>query len=129
MLARNGVQLRRKEGLPRETVVLHGDVPREVEVHEYGIKFLAAPWTGQKPGAFLDQRENRAFVGSVARGRALDCFSYHGSFALHLARNAKHVVAIDSSASALLRAKENFARNGLTNYELHEANAFDFLKE
>ena len=104
ILARNDVPLRAKEGLARETVVLHGDVPREIEVHEYGVRFLAAPWTGQKTGAFLDQRENRHFVGTVARGRALDCFSYHGSFALHLAKKATHVTALDSSGPALMRA-------------------------
>jgi len=129
ILARNDVALRAKEGLPRETVVLHGDVPREIEVHEYGVKFLAAPWTGQKTGAFLDQRENRHFVGMVARGRALDCFSYHGSFALHLARKATHVTALDASGPALLRAAENAARNSLENISFVEANAFDYLRE
>ena len=106
-----------------------GDVPREIEVHEYGVRFLAAPFTGQKTGAFLDQRENRHFVGTVARGRALDCFSYHGSFALHLARKATHVTALDSSAPALARAAENAARNSLTNISFVEANAFDYLRE
>jgi 23S rRNA (cytosine1962-C5)-methyltransferase len=129
ILARNDVPLRTKEGLPRETVVLDGDVPREIEVHEYGIRFLAAPFTGQKTGAFLDQRENRHFVGTVARGRALDCFSYHGSFALHLARKASHVTALDSSGPALMRASENASRNSLGNISFVEANAFDFLRE
>lgn len=129
ILARNDVPLRAKEGLPRETVVLDGDIPREIEVHEYGIKFLAAPFTGQKTGAFLDQRENRHFVATVARGRALDCFSYHGSFALHLARKATHVTALDSSGPALMRAAENAARNSFTNISFVEANAFDFLRE
>lgn len=129
ILARNDVPLRAKEGLARETVALHGDVPREIEVHEYGVKFVAAPWTGQKTGAFLDQRENRHFVGTVARGRALDCFSYHGSFALHLARKATHVVALDSSGPALVRAAENAARNSLDNISFVEANAFDYLRE
>jgi len=129
VLARNDVPLRSKEGLPRETVLLSGEVPREIEVHEYGVKFLAAPYTGQKTGAFLDQRENRHFVGTVARGRALDCFSYHGSFALHLARNATHVTALDSSGPALMRAADNAARNLLTNIAFVEANAFDYLRE
>lgn len=129
ILARNDVPLRRKEGLSLTSELLRGDVPATVEVQEHGVRYLAAPWEGQKTGAFLDQRENRAFIGALAHGRALDCFSYHGSFALHLARKATQVVALDSSAAALERAKENFARNGLTNYELVEADAFDFLKE
>jgi 23S rRNA (cytosine1962-C5)-methyltransferase len=93
------------------------------------VKFLAAPFTGQKTGAFIDQRENRHFAGVVARGRALDCFSYHGSFALHLARKATHVTALDSSGPALLRAAENAALNSLSNIAFIEANAFDYLRE
>ncbi len=129
ILARNDVPLRSKEGLPRETLTLHGDVPQEIEVDEYTIRYLAAPFTGQKTGAFLDQRENRRLAGEHARGRALDTFSYHGSFALHLARNASSVVALDSSAQALARAKENARLNGFTNVEFAEANAFDYLRE
>jgi 23S rRNA (cytosine1962-C5)-methyltransferase len=129
VLARNDAALRSREQLPRETVLLHGDVPREVEVHEHGIRYLAAPWTGQKTGAFLDQRENRRLVGRVARGRALDCFSYHGSFALHLARGADDVVALDASGAALARAADNAARNGFQNLRFVEADAFDFLRE
>ncbi|OYV72250.1 MAG: hypothetical protein B7Z72_05175, partial [Gemmatimonadetes bacterium 21-71-4] len=129
MLARNDVSLRDKEGLPRVVELLAGDVPREIEIVEHGVRYAAAPWDGQKTGAFLDQRENRVRIGALARGRALDCFSYHGSFALHLAGRAEHVIALDSSAPALERAAQNCARNGLTNVELVEANAFDYLKQ
>ena len=129
ILARNDVPLRKKEGLPLESELLHGDVPGNIEVEEHGVRYLAAPWDGQKTGAFLDQRENRAFIGERARGRALDCFSYHGSFALHLARRAERVIAIDASSAALERAKENFALNGLDNVTVLEANAFEYLKD
>ena len=129
ILARNDVSLRVKEGLDKTVALLHGDVPEEIEVNEHGIRYLAAPWKGQKTGAFLDQRENRTLVGRVVRGRALDCFSYHGSFALHLARGAEHVTALDASAHALTRAEENFRRNGFTNGTFIEANAFEYLKE
>jgi 23S rRNA (cytosine1962-C5)-methyltransferase len=128
VLARNDVPLRRKEGLDTNVELLHGTVPDEVEVDEHGVRYLAAPWRGQKTGAFLDQRENRLLAGRVARGRALDCFSYHGSFALHLARQAEHVVALDASAQALARAEENFHRNARSNGEFVEANAFEYLK-
>jgi 23S rRNA (cytosine1962-C5)-methyltransferase len=128
ILARNDVPVRTKEGLPRETVLVFGDVPRLIEVEEHGVRYLAAPWEGQKTGAFLDQRENRARIGDAARGRALDCFSYHGSFALHLARRAESVTALDSSAAALTRARENAALNARTNIDFVEANAFDFLR-
>jgi 23S rRNA (cytosine1962-C5)-methyltransferase len=129
ILARNDAPVRSKEGLARETVLLAGDVPREIAVREDGVRYLAAPWEGQKTGAFLDQRENRALVGAVARGRALDCFSYHGSFALHLARRADSVVAVDSSAAALARARENAALNDIQCIEYVEANAFDVLRD
>ena len=128
ILARHDVSLRAKEGLGNDVELLHGAVPDEIEVHENGVRYLAAPWRGQKTGAFLDQRENRALLGRVARGRALDCFSYHGSFALHLAQRADHVTALDASAHALTRAEENFRRNGLTNGAFVEANAFEYLK-
>jgi 23S rRNA (cytosine1962-C5)-methyltransferase len=128
VLARNDVPLRDKEGLPLGTEPLYGAVPHEVEVVEHGIRYVAAPWEGQKTGAFLDQRENRAFVGRVARGHALDCFSYHGSFALHLARRADRVTALDISPVALARAADNCARNGIGNVDLVEANAFDYLR-
>lgn len=127
ILARNDAGSRVREGLERETVLLYGEVPEEIEVREYGIRYLAAPWTGQKTGAFLDQRENRHLIGSLARGKALDCFSYHGSFALHVASNADHVTAIDASGPALERAAENAARNGIGNIDFVTADAFDFL--
>lgn len=128
ILARNDVPVRAKERLPRLTECLLGSVPREIEVHEHGVRYLAAPWDGQKTGAFLDQRENRALVGQVATGRTLDCFSYHGSFALHLARKASSVIALDASAAALARAMQNMQRNSLTNIEFRVADVFDFLR-
>jgi len=85
---------------------------------------------GQKTGAFLDQRDNRASIASLTRagGRALDLFTYHGSFALHLARRAGSVMAVDQSPEALARGSRNAALNGLTNIVWREANAFDFLR-
>jgi 23S rRNA (cytosine1962-C5)-methyltransferase len=130
ILARNDVPVRKLERLPLDVELLRGTVPDEVAVREAGIAYLAAPWTGQKTGAFLDQRENRARAGTLARGRALDCFSYHGSFALHLAGRATHVTAVDSSADALARAQRNASLNGERGgrIEFVEANAFDFLR-
>jgi 23S rRNA (cytosine1962-C5)-methyltransferase len=129
ILARNDAAVRSREGLARETVLLRGTVPDEVIVEEAGVRFQAVPWTGQKTGAFLDQRENRVLMGRLARGTALDCFSYHGSFALHLARGAERVIAIDSSSGALERATSNAVLNGLGNIETVEANVFDDLRD
>jgi 23S rRNA (cytosine1962-C5)-methyltransferase len=129
ILARNDVPLRSKERLPVAVELVRGQVPDEVEVSEHGVRFIAALRHGQKTGAFLDQRENRALIGGLARGRALDCFSYHGSFALHLARRSDTVVALDVSAAALERAGVHAALNGLTNIELVKADAFEYLSE
>ena len=130
ILLRNDTTVRRHEGLPLEVMPGRGMVPDTVAVEEAGVRYLAAPHTGQKTGAFLDQRENRVLVGEhTGAGRALDLFSYHGSFALHLARRAGEVVAVDSSADALARGRENAALNELTNITWREANAFDLLRE
>jgi 23S rRNA (cytosine1962-C5)-methyltransferase len=131
ILLRNDAGVRRHEGLPVEVVLAAGEVPDVVEVVEDGVKYQAAPWSGQKTGTFLDQRENRLLVGrhTEAGGRALDLFTYHGSFALHLARHAKNVLAIDQSTEALARGAENARLNGIGNIEWREANAFDLLRE
>ena len=131
ILLRNDAGVRRHEGLAEEVVSVLGEVPKTVEVMEDGVKYLAAPWTGQKTGAFLDQRENRLMVGQHTRagGRALDLFTYHGSFALHVARKAKTVLAVDQSTEALARGAENAKLNGITNIDWREANVFDLLRD
>lgn len=131
ILLRNDAGVRRHEGLAPEVVLAFGQVPEIVEVVEDGVKYLAAPWSGQKTGAFLDQRENRLLVArhTKAGGRALDLFTYHGSFALHLAKLAREVIAVDQSAEALARGVENARLNGIANIAWREANAFDLLRE
>lgn len=129
ILARNDPAARGREGLPREVRLLYGDVPRTLEVNEHGVRYIAAPWDGQKTGAFLDQRENRVLIGSHARGEALDCFAYHGSFALHMARRADCVTALDVSGPALARVAEHAALNGFSNIEPREGDAFEVMRE
>ena len=131
ILLRNDAGVRRHEGLAEEVVLAFGQVPQVVEVVEDDITYLAAPWSGQKTGAFLDQRDNRAMVGAHTKpgGRALDLFTYHGSFALHVARKARTVLAIDQSTDALARGAENARLNAITNIEWREGNAFDVLRE
>lgn len=130
VLLRNDAGVRRHEGLPEGVELVHGTVPTAIEVREAEVRFLAAPWTGQKTGAFLDQRPNRIIAAAFTRpaGTALDCFSYHGSFALHLARRAAHVTAVDASGEALARGAENAALNGLQNVEWTEGDAFEVLR-
>jgi 23S rRNA (cytosine1962-C5)-methyltransferase len=130
ILLRHDTPVRRREGLPDDTGVVLGEVPERVEVREGSVRYFAAPWTGQKTGAFLDQRPNRLLAGALAApgGRALDCFAYHGSFALHLATRAGRVLALDTSADALARGAENAALNGFDNIEWREADAFETLR-
>lgn len=130
ILLRNDVAVRRLEGLPETVELGSGTVPQEIEIREGSVKYLAAPWTGQKTGAFLDQRTHRQLAASLAQpgGEALDCFTYHGSFALHLATRAGKVTAVDVSADALKRGAENAARNGLSNLDWVEADVFELLR-
>jgi len=128
ILARNDVAVRRYERLPQDVEVLHGEVPDRLEVREGRVRYLVDLAEGQKTGAFLDQRENRMLAARLSRGRALDCFAYHGSFALHLALGADEVIAVDSSAPALERARANAEMNGYAHVRTREANAFDFLR-
>ena len=131
ILLRNDAPVRSREGLPLEPVLGYGSVPREVEVREGPVRYLAAPWEGQKTGAFLDQRPNRLLAGKLVPpgGRALDCFAYHGSFAMHLARRAASVLALDASAEALERGAANASLNGLGNIEWRVADVFESLRE
>jgi len=130
ILLRHDAPVRRHEALPEGVELAWGDVPREIEVREGAVRYLAAPWTGQKTGAFLDQRANRMRAGelAVSGGQALDCFAYHGSFALHLARRSAQVMALDASAEALTRGARNAELNGLTNIRWDEADAFEALR-
>jgi 23S rRNA (cytosine1962-C5)-methyltransferase len=128
ILARNDAPVRAREGLARTVDLLAGEVPDEVEIVEHGVRTVAALRTGQKTGAFLDQRENRALVAAHAGGRALDCFSYHGAFALHLARGAHEVTAVDASAPAIARAADHAARNGVPHLQGVVADVFEFLR-
>ncbi|HUJ96283.1 MAG TPA: class I SAM-dependent rRNA methyltransferase [Terriglobales bacterium] len=93
-----------------------------------GVKFHYDALTGQKTGAFLDQRENYAAAAQYARGEALDVFCYHGGFALHMAEKCSKVTGVDSSRPALEVAERNAALNG-REIEWIEANAFDLLRD
>src|SRR5262249_46410409 len=93
------------------------------------IKFRVNLIRGQKTGWFLDQSENRIAAETYARGRALDCFTFQGGFALHLSRGADRVVAIDISGTALETARKNAPMNGIDNVDFVEANVFDSLSE
>ncbi len=101
----------------------------DVLISENGIKFRIDLFGGQKTGAFLDQRENRAAAMRYARGRGLDCFSFHGSFALHMAKGCERVMAVDVSEPAIENARRNAEINNITNVDFIVANAFDLLRD
>ncbi len=135
IVERNDAKVRQLEGLPMVNSLLYardGDLTQSVPdftITENGLKFSIDLLEGQKTGAFLDQRENRAAARAYAFGRALDCFSFHGSFALHLAQACEHVTAIDVSEPAVERAERNAALNELTNVEFIAGNVFDKLRD
>ena len=132
IVERNDAKVRQLEGLPMTSGALYSispDPDGEVEITENGIKFRVNLLAGQKTGAFLDQRENRAAARGYARGRGLDCFSFHGSFALHLAKGCDQVVAIDVSQPVIERARRNAELNGVSNVQFIEANVFDQLRD
>ncbi len=129
ILARNDPKVRRLEGLDERVEVLAGEIPDAITVREGTVTFRADVRHGQKTGLFLDQRENHLVAERYARGRALDAFTYNGGFALHLARRAESVLALDSSASVVATTRANAEANGLANVEAREANVFDELRE
>ena len=129
ILARFDGKSRSLEGLETGVFELRGAVPEWLEVREGNVRYLVDPWRGQKTGAFLDQRENRSALKAKAYGRALDVFSYHASFGLHLATVCDDVECIDASQPALERGQENASLNGFTNLSFTAGNAFDILRE
>ena len=133
IIERNDAKVRQLEGLPMIAGTLYGTAPEEFEILQHGLKFVVAPGGGQKTGSFLDQRENRLAARAAAqttnRGRALDCFTFNGAFALHLASVCERVEAIDISGEAVAAAKRNAKINELNNVEFREANVFDALRD
>jgi 23S rRNA (cytosine1962-C5)-methyltransferase len=127
ILARNDVPARKHENLPPEPEVLAGEIPERIEIRFNGLQWQTDLRHGQKTGIYLDQRENYPAVAKWAKGRALDCFTSTGGFALHMAPNCDSIEAVDSSAPALEAAKANAAANGITNVSFREANVFDLL--
>ena len=128
ILARFENRSRALEGLEIFVGPLYGVVDEELEVREAGLYYLVNPYVGQKTGAFLDQRINRQTLGKYAKGDALDVFSYHAAFGLHLAGKVRSLECIDSSVPALERAQQIMELNGFENVSYVEANAFDYLR-
>jgi 23S rRNA (cytosine1962-C5)-methyltransferase len=129
IVERNDVRVRALEGLQSKAGVLYGEAPGEIEINQHGVHFRVAPLGGQKTGAFLDQRENHLAARGHAGGRALDCFTFNGGFALSVAPACESVLGLDVSAEAVAGARANAELNGARNVEFREANVFDALRE
>ena len=134
---RNDVALRDKEGMAQGKgwYPLAGEpLPdfTRTDIVENGIRYTVDFENGQKTGFFLDQKYNRQAVARLARGKTvLDCFTHTGSFALNAARGgAARVTAVDVSEFAVECARENAARNGLSQVvDCMAANVFDLLPQ
>lgn len=135
-MSRNIQAIAQSQFALRDGHLLHGNAPTGPVVFlETGIRFEADVLRGQKTGFFLDQRENRRHVESLARDAAvLNAFSFSGGFSLYAARGgARSVVDLDLSEHALASARRNFALNravpaiAACRHETVQGNAFDFL--
>ncbi len=133
VIERNDVRVRELEGLPLIARTVYGDAPDELEILQHGLRFVVEPLGGQKTGSFLDQRENRLAARAAAQTtnhrRALDCFTFNGAFALHLASVCDNVIGIDISADAVAAAERNMRLNEIGNVDFLDANVFDVLRE
>jgi 23S rRNA (cytosine1962-C5)-methyltransferase len=129
VVERNDVRVRQLEGLEMQTGVLYGTVPDELEIKQHDVRFRIHPLGGQKTGSFLDQRENHLAARRVAKGRALDCFTFNGAFALSLASACESVVGLDISEEAVAAARANAELNDARAVEFRTANVFDALRE
>ena len=127
ILARNDPKARALDGLEQRVDVLAGEVPEVVAVTELGLRYDVDLRRGQKTGLFLDQRENREAAARYAHGRLLDCFTYHGGFALALGPKCRETIAFDVSEDAVARVRDNAARNGVA-VDARAGNVFDELR-
>jgi 23S rRNA (cytosine1962-C5)-methyltransferase len=128
ILERNDVPVRKAEGLPLVSGLLHGQVPENLEIEIGGSRFQVDLQSGQKTGFYLDQIDNYAEVARFAAGkRVLDCFANQGAFALACARGgATRLTAVESN-EALAQAIERNARLNGIEIDARAENVFDFL--
>ncbi len=126
---KNDIPARLMERLPMEPEWI-GEGEPSAEIIENGLRFRVDPPTGQKTGFFLDQRENRALTGELARGcRVLNLFSYSGAFGVYAAAcAATSVENVDVSAAAIEVARRNYELNNLE-ATFTVADAFEYVRK
>jgi 23S rRNA (cytosine1962-C5)-methyltransferase len=110
---------------------LYGACDEELIVVENGVKFYIDFINGQKTGFFIDQRENRALLGTYSKDkRVLNTFSYTGGFSIYAAKHGCSIVhSVDSSAKAIDMCNKNATLNNVTNHEGFAVDTFDYLKD
>ncbi len=112
---RSDASARAHEGMDASSggILLGTEPPEFVSVKENGIFYQVNIAEGQKSGFYCDQRDNRKWVADhVKDKKVLDCFSYSGGFSLNaMAKGAKEVISVDSSAPALDTLKRNMEIN------------------
>lgn len=120
------------EGLPKRSGALYGNTPSGIIIREGEMRFRVDVTAGQKTGFFLDQRDGRALVRELSRGRrVVNLFCYTGGFTVAACRGgAREVISVDSSADALGVARENMELNGNTaGVKFVHGDAFHYLRE
>ncbi len=132
IIARTERGIASREGLRAGEEDLVGSVPDgPVEIVEHALRYRVDLRAGQKTGFYLDQRDNRTAVASYCRGRrVLDLFCFTGSFSLNALKHgaAAEAVGVDSSASAIERAREHAAMNGVDRVTFEAGDALEVLE-
>jgi 23S rRNA (cytosine1962-C5)-methyltransferase len=128
VVARDDGSARDHEGLARRKGILVGEGPTRARVREGAATLELDVLADAKTGGFLDQRENHERVAGLARGEALDAFTYHGGFALAMAPRADSVLGLDEEPAAIERARENAALSGFGHARFEVADAFQALR-
>ena len=129
---RSDAKVRLKEGMNPSKGFIGEPFHTKVEIVENGVHYIVDVEDGQKTGFFLDQKNNRAAVQKLCRGKTvLDCFTHTGSFALNAGiAGAKSVLGVDASQLAVDRASENATLNHLEDIVKFQcADVFELLPE
>nr|WP_281721567.1 class I SAM-dependent rRNA methyltransferase [Nitrosomonas nitrosa] len=130
---RSDTDVRALEGLEKRIGLLWGELPDNLTIEENGLRFAIDIAQGQKTGFYLDQRDNRAKIRTLASGKdVLNCFCYTGAFSVYARQGgAQSVLSVDSSEDALKLAQRNIALNGLSTDSLQWqcADVFQMLRK
>lgn len=129
---RSDAKVRLNEGMERCKGFIGEPFDTKVEIVENGVKYIVDVEDGQKTGFFLDQKNNRASIHRISKGKkVLDCFTHTGSFALNAGiAGATSVLGVDASELAVEQARENAALNGLSDtVKFQCADVFELLPE